>query len=284
MNRKAVLHRIVLSLFSLLTLEPWARAEVLRGELVADGLVRFQDLMLEVVTSQHMPAARVQLGTDGRFEVPNLEPGHYFIRVTTLRGDLVREESVHLAHHTVPVQIRLTTPDRQAPAGHISLRRLAHKPPKSAQRAWAASAKLYLKGEHTAAIKQLEQTVALDPEYFEAQALLGDEHLRAGQPAQAITAYERALEIDPSAVGVLVNQGLALLHARRAPEAQAVAEKALMLDGTSITAHFILGLTLAQLGSDREGAEKHLKAAAERFPQARLALRWLAEGQAAPPQ
>lgn len=274
MNRKAVLLSTVLSL---LTLASLVHAEVLRGELVAEGNVRFQDLLLEVVSSNHMPAARVQLNADGRFEVPHLAPGAYIVRVTTLRGDVLREESVQLGSHTIPIQIRLPAPRRNNPGGHISVRRLMHKPPKNAQRSWAESTKLYLKGDHAAALKQLEQTVALDPEYFEAQALLGDERLRAGQAAEAVAAYERALEIDPSAVGVLVNQGLALLNVRRVNEARASAEKALVMDGSSMPAHFVLGLTLAQQGQDPEQAEQHLKIAAEKIPQARKALEWLAQ-------
>ncbi|MCX6595327.1 MAG: tetratricopeptide repeat protein [Acidobacteria bacterium] len=268
---------------SLLSLAVPLRAEVLRGELVSDGEVRFQDLILDVVTSNHLPAARVQLNQDGRFEVRNLEPGTYFVRVTTLRGELIREESVHVSGNNIPLQIRVPATQRNVPGGRISLRRLMHKPSKNAQRSWEQSAKLYVKGDHAAALERLEQTVALDPEYFEAQALLGDERLRAGQLSEAVAAYERALEIDPSAVGVLVNRGFALLNARRVTDAQASAEKALQMDGSSLPAHLILGLTLAQQGKAPEQAEQHLKIAAEKFPQAKRALEWLATDRARRP-
>ena len=281
MNRKAVLLSTVLSLFSPL-MAP-LQAEDLRGELVSDGYVRFQDLLLEVVSSTHLPAGRVQLNHDGRFEVRNLEPGNYYVRVTTLRGEVIREESVHVFNNNLPLQIRIPAARRNFPAGHISLRRLMHKPSKNAQRSWEQSAKLYAKGDHAAALELLEHTVTLDPEYFEAQALLGDERLRAGHVGEAVAAYERALEIDPSAVGVLVNRGFALLNVNRVKDARASAEKALMMDGSSVPAHFILGLTLAQQGNAPEQAEQHLRIAAEKFPQAKLALQWLATDRAKRP-
>ncbi|MDX2179539.1 MAG: tetratricopeptide repeat protein [Bryobacteraceae bacterium] len=271
MNRKAVLTVAVLSFAFPLS------AAALKGELISESAVRFQELTVELVGQGGGALVdRTGVAPDGRFDLPHLAEGHYHLRVTNVRGDIVHQEPVRVSNHDAPLQIRLRgVSSGAAPNGRISLRRLSHKPSKEARKALEASAKAIEKGDHGTAIAALERTVAIDPEYFDAQAILGNERLKTGDPEGAIAAYDHALEIDPSCVALMVNRGIALLHSKRLEEAETVARKALLLDGSSPQAHYVLGLSLAQQGEISEETLEHLNAAADKFPQARKAAEFL---------
>ena len=85
---------------------------------------------------------------------------------------------------------------------------------------WRAS-RLYQSGSHaldegdsTRAVSDLRQAAALKPESSEIQNHLGIAYERAGQPAAALAAFERAVELDCDNAAASANLA-ALLQERR---------------------------------------------------------------------
>lgn len=268
MHRKAVAIAVV-SLFLAGQAIFASGSSILRGELISDSPIRFHELQVEVY-GDSVAVERASVSSDGRFEFRGIAPGQYRIRVMNLYGDVVREDFAQVGSGVDSLVIRLHSPrGSRPPGGAISARRLAHHPSKNAAKLWQEAAKASKKGDHAAAIGHLERSVGIDPEYFEAQHSLGDERVRNGDASGALSAYEKALEIDPSSAIALVSRGMVLLHMRKVEEALADARKALVLSGDPIPARYLLGLSLAVRGRDLDEALEHLKASSSRFPQAR---------------
>lgn len=265
MYRKAVLTALV-CLLTVPTLNASGRY-ALRGEVLADGPVRLQDLSVELHSDGGLIAQKAAVGPLGSFEFRGVGPGMHRLRVTTMLGEVIREEYVNIAGDPAPVTIRLEAKRSPAPGGLVSLRRLAHKPSKDVQKAWREAGKCARRGDHAGASAFLQQCVEMDPGYFEAQMNLGTERVLAGDPAGALAAYDRALEIDSSAAEVHVNRGILLLHFNRPSEAEASAGKALKLQ-ESESAHYVLGMSLASQGKELKAASGHLRISAKPHPQA----------------
>lgn len=239
----------------------------LRGEVVADGQVRLQDLAVELRVEGEPHAERIYLTPNGAFEFRNVADGMHRLRVTTLHGETLREEFVHVGGDTTPLTIRIQGGGTARPGGMVSARRLAFKPSKMAKKEWREAEKCIRRGEHAAAAEHLRDCVEADPEYFEAHLNLGTALLMSGDTAGALAAYEQALKIDPQSAYALVHRGMVLLHFRRVTEAEDSAAKALRIE-ESPSAHYVLGLSLAAQGKQLGKAVEHLKLAVSRHPQA----------------
>ena len=91
----------------------------------------------------------------------------------------------------------------------------------------------------------LTQAVALSPGLAEAWFELGNVRLRAGQPAPALTAYQRAWQLESANVAYCTLVGKALAALNRRAEAIAQYRKAVQLQPESWLARFALGDALA---------------------------------------
>jgi tetratricopeptide (TPR) repeat protein len=241
---------------------------VLRGEIVAEGEIRFQDLAVELYADGEPHAERAYVAPSGAFEFRNVANGLHRLRVTTQHGETLREEFVHIGSDPAPLTIRLRGGMASArPGGIVSARRLAFKPSKLAKKEWREAEKCLRRGEHAEAAGHLRECVAADPDYFEAHLHLGTALLMSGDAAGALAAFEKAVEIDPHSAYALVHRGMVLLHFRRAAEAEDSAAKALRIED-SPSAHYVLGLSLAAQNKNLPEAVEHLKLAASRHPQA----------------
>lgn len=245
----------------------------LRGEVTSESPVRFQDLTVEVQSSNGIPD-RATLSLDGKFEFREIEMGQYRVRVVSLHGDAIREDFINVSSgfETLTIRLRGTEASSLPSKGIISARRLSHKPNKQAVKEYREATKAAGKGDRLNARSHLEKSVAIDPEYFEAQYSLGGERIMAGDPNGAMEAYDKALEIDPSSASALVSRGIVLLHLHKTDEAEETARKALQLGGTdTVPAHYVLGLSMAARGRNLPEALEHLKISAPRFAHARQA-------------
>ena len=70
-------------------------------------------------------------------------------------------------------------------AGTVSVAGLRHEVPKAARKAFERGLKDSAKGNHVATVKELEQAVALDPEFADAHNRLGVEYDQMGRPEEA---------------------------------------------------------------------------------------------------
>jgi tetratricopeptide (TPR) repeat protein len=129
---------------------------------------------------------------------------------------------------------------------------------------WAAhnnlGAVLIEKKQLDKAIVQLQQALAIQPDYSEACDNLGNALLQKGQTDEAIAQYQHALAIQPDNAVAHFNLGNALLQKGQADEAIAQYQHALALQPDNAEAHFNLGNALLQKGQADE-AIRHYQTA-----------------------
>lgn len=84
-------------------------------------------------------------------------------------------------------------------------------------------------------------------------------------PEQAMEAYRKAVELNPSAAGALVNLGTIQYRMRHFKEAEQLYERALAADAQYALAHFNLGNLYDEMGNSA-GAQEHYRRALDLNP------------------
>lgn len=196
---------------------------------------------------------QVSPDSNGRFRFSGLNPGQYTISVSSL-GFTASREQVDLDSRIVrraQVFIQLTpekpTPTRNAPsaAGVLDARVPveARKEFEKAQAALPGKAK-----EKEQAILHLEKAIALYPNFFEAQLMLGTTYMDTQQWNKAEIPLRRAIEINPRATFAFVALGEVCRRQKKYVEAGKVLQEGLKLDDNSWQGHFTLGRVYWETG------------------------------------
>lgn len=127
------------------------------------------------------------------------------------------------------------------------------------------AAALYLKalesegaGDNNKALEQLQQAVALYPEFSLALNEIGVIYQRLGQLDKALLALSAAVKIAPEVFELRLNYGIVLMKNKQFREAEAELRRATELKETSTVAHLYHGKALIQL-RDYPQAEKELQ-------------------------
>jgi tetratricopeptide (TPR) repeat protein len=160
----------------------------------------------------------------------------------------------------------------EPPHGGVSARRLAHKPPKAAAKAFDRGLKAWKKGQSEQALQYLREAVGLDPSFAEARTVLGVMYGKTGWPQEALEQYERALELEPNLAMLHSDKAAALVMLSRWEEAEQAARRALQLDPGSIAAHYMLGIAMLKQAKITPETAAHLAIAAKEHPKARAFL------------
>jgi len=124
---------------------------------------------------------------------------------------------------------------------------------------------------------QLRRVCELAPQDPDAHNDLGRMFISTGRPEAALSAFQRALDIDPGHIASLVNQGGAYVSAQRQAEAEASYRLVLAIDPTHATAIRNLAVLLRGQGRADEAEDTE---AAGRATGASLAAAHLARGRA----
>ena len=114
------------------------------------------------------------------------------------------------------------------------------------------------------AVQDLEASAQANPS-LDAYFSLGNAYARQGKAAQAIDAYEKALEINPNHAATLSNLGVAYYQQGQFAQAKSMFEKALSVKENDAATHYLLGAVLLQMG-DLTVAEKSFARALELQP------------------
>ena len=93
----------------------------------------------------------------------------------------------------------------------------------------------------------------------------GRDHLKAGMPAQATVALEKAKRLEPDKASIREALGIAYFRIQRWAEAEAEFRAVLELSPTDDYAHYALGRALEKQGRDAE-ANGHYKLASSLSP------------------
>jgi tetratricopeptide (TPR) repeat protein len=131
---------------------------------------------------------------------------------------------------------------------------------------YAAASKLstrYVFPNRPGTIPVLRAALAADPKDATAHFLLGSLHLSGGRVDEAVAAWERALELDPTIPVLHRNLGLTLLHARKdAKAALDVLLQGLAVDGGNVALYLAADAAQSILGRP---TEEHVRML-ERYP------------------
>ncbi|MBN8733552.1 MAG: tetratricopeptide repeat protein [Acidobacteria bacterium] len=231
----------------------------------------FQNLRVELTSRQNLNQTYFgDVRWDGTFEIRDVSEGVYEAQVTNQRGSVLKRTlfTVNTSGGGPEVRLELPCAEKQA-AGGVSLRRLTHKPPKSAVKALRRAGEAQVKGDLAAWEKHLREAVRLDPEFFEARNNLGAFLARANRTEEALNEFRAALEIDPRSAPVLNNLSASMLNLHQPREAEAFARKALAIDPLSPQGHYLLGVALVNQNRFTEEAAGHLRDSTPTFPKAR---------------
>ena len=110
--------------------------------------------------------------------------------------------------------------------------------------------------EQASDILRLEQEVATNPTNVEAWTQLGHVYFDINNPAKAINAYEKSLELRPDDPNVLTDMGVMYRRNGQPDKALTAFEKAIALDPRHEQSRFNKGIDLRYDMNDREGAVK----------------------------
>ena len=175
----------------------------------------------------------------------------------------------------VPARGVWTAPSSRAIPSVESVRHLLHKVPKNAMKAYRRAEKLSKQHRADLASQQLEQAIAIDPEFSEAHGDLGVQYARLERLPEAEAELRRALALDPEDDLHHSNLGWVLFWQGRFDEAQASVRRALRLAPRSASAHMLLGRLLLNHAETRADGLKHLEYAAGVMPAAKAMLKAL---------
>ncbi len=163
-----------------------------------------------------------------------------------------------------------------SPSGQtVSVTELRHKVPGKARAAFQRALKFASRFEWSKGAKELETSVAIDPQFSDAHGNLGIHYIELGRLDEAVHELRRAIELDSGCSTHHSNLAAAYLLQHDRNEAKAEAETAVGLDSTNIKAQYMLGVILAQHPGDVADAERRLSFAAREIPEAHLVLRAL---------
>jgi tetratricopeptide (TPR) repeat protein len=244
-----------------------------RGELRSDSPLPFREYWVELAANHFDDKHRVDVQSDGSFQMRDIRSGVYTLRVTTLSGELVHQETVNVHPQAGPMTVHLPASARSPSApGTVSVTQLQHPPARKALQAAVAAQRFASAGNTQKAVEELEKAIRISPEYADAYNNLAVENMRMGRFLEAAGELDRALAIAGPNAMLLTNLAFAQCRLNRIPEATASARAALRLDSGSPQAHLILGSILAGDPRTRAEAIPHLERAAETLPSARAML------------
>jgi tetratricopeptide (TPR) repeat protein len=132
-------------------------------------------------------------------------------------------------------------------------------------------------GELAEAVSFFQRTIELQPDHVEALINLGALYGRARNSELAVQTLERAVELSPDSIPARLNLAVALTASGEFAAAVPHYEAILAAEPTSASAHSQLARSLVELGRI-EAAAEHLRIAVELNPQdfaATLTLAWL---------
>jgi len=146
--------------------------------------------------------------------------------------------------------------DKKYAAAIDPLRRVTRERPDWSQ-AWAALAScLRLAGQHAQAVEPYRRALELAPDAKLAFAM-GVSARKAGQTTTAIQAYMQALSLDPGYVEARYNLSLAFMDAGRYEEAVASFDELLLLEPDSYRVFFAQGRSLFHLKRYDDALDKY---------------------------
>lgn len=226
------------------------------------------DLYVELQNENYFAVSRVRTDSAGRFTFTGIAGGHYNIKVITSGTNyLDYTESIDLvsvvrgASDSVYLEIYLKFDKRKVNSGlgEITEAIFVQDVPEEAR-------KLYKKGvkdlheKSGIGFTEIEESLKIFPNYFDALNLLGREYVARKEYQKALAYLIRAIEVNQRSFSSFYALAYACYELSHRPEALEAARGATILQPNSFNAQLLYG-TLLRLDRSYEKAEKALLAA-----------------------
>lgn len=233
----------------------------------ADGLVvELHDVANQLTNNQ------VSLDRDGSFQLHEVPPGIYDIRIVNIRGDVLLERVMPVHEGGVlSLQLSSVGHDRK-PQGAVSVSRLLHPIPRDAEKEFIRAMEARENGRLNESVEHLEKAIRIFPAYTEAHNNLGVRLFVSGQNDKAAQEFRTAIALDPACAKAYANLSLVLAAEHHYSDAEEAARRALQLEPETEAGHYALGMALAFGEIDPTEALAHLRRAVHGFPAARLSI------------
>jgi Tfp pilus assembly protein PilF len=234
----------------------------IRGELKSGIAQSFSDYVVQLVDISHRESYnRIEVRSDGSFELRHVGPGEYNISVTTLHGELVTEQLITISPQT-PVQIRIPERPVEPRGGRtISVKELLHPPSRKAQHSFLDAQKFSSSGDYLKATEALQRALRESPGYAEARINLAVQYIRLGRLQDAAAELQHALANGGPNGVALCNLAWVQMHLGQRDLALESVRAGLRINPDQPAGHLILGALLAENPATREEAISHLKKA-----------------------
>jgi tetratricopeptide (TPR) repeat protein len=256
------------------------RMPLVRGHVQSDSSRLSNDMMAELQDADRQsPSNRAAVAPDGSFEFRDVATGRHTLRITTLYGDIICEQSVEIFSFGGEISIRLPKrpSSENSAGGTVSVRDLQRRIPPKAFRAFTAAQRDAASGDRVKAVRDLELAIRLYPEYADAMENLGVQYIRMGRYPEALEQFEKALATGESSAAMYANLGYGYYVTGRLQEAEKAVRQALTLDDHYARGHYLLGSLLAlrvraNALENAPEAVRHLRLGAVDVPKAHLEI------------
>lgn len=225
------------------------------------------DLRLKVRLESTGGDLSVLSDMNGNFKFQSLRPGRYTVVVEG--GDLYETitepvfiESGAVSSRRMPGTIPIARPfnvlfylrprDTENRAKPGILNAALAGVPKSAVEVYEQALASATTGDSDKAISQLQQAVALYPNFPLAFNQLGVEYLKRGQLDKAADALQKALKLSPDAYEPQLNYGIVLLNQMKFSDAEQQLRAALKKNEAQFSPYLYLGMALVNLKNYQE--------------------------------
>lgn len=230
-----------------------AFAEVnLRGTLETNG--RPQDLTIELrpTSGGAIDILTAFPALNGQFDFAGLNVATYLLSVKNQKGEILKEERVHVSGPHTEITIRLSEKVEQG-HGTVSAKSMNHRTPKAAQQALKRSRKCRSQGDEGCLSLALDDALAADPDLLEAYVNRSALRARQKQWELALSDVDQALRLDPRCAAAHANRAFVAVHRKEFAQAIASARAALRSDPSNRSAQYSMALAEINLGAVAEG-------------------------------
>jgi Flp pilus assembly protein TadD len=125
-------------------------------------------------------------------------------------------------------------------AGTVSVAQLHHQIPKPARQAFKRAGDLARRGDADGALRELEKTVALDPEWAAAHNDTGVQYARRADYQKAEAEFRKTVELAPESVLARINLALIQVQLGNPVEAERNLRRAVQIAPLDTTARLLL--------------------------------------------
>jgi DNA-binding SARP family transcriptional activator/TolB-like protein len=181
---------------------------------------------------------------------------HFFARAVELDPTFSRSfAGLSFTHFQNAFLLQAREREREVDLAFDTAGKALESDPSDPSAHWAMGRALWLRREHGGAVRELNQSVRLSPNFALAHYTLSFVHCQTGDPALAIDAADTANQLSPLDPMLFAMDGtrtFALVRLGRVEEAAKIAARGAQRPNAHVHAHAIAALTLAAAGRVEE--------------------------------